>query len=91
MSIPNKLIRRLVLSGNGSEIRNLLLTEQQRKLVYHIRKCGNVSTAEIAKKYNISSQNASSKLQKLYLKGYLKRDAITADTGGIEYIYKVNP
>jgi len=90
MDINEKTLRKQILAGNGSDIRALLLTKQQRYLVYHIRKQGNVTTVEIAKHKGVSVQNASSKLQKLYLKGYLKRDALTADSGGIKYVYKVN-
>jgi len=38
----------------------------------------------------ISIQNASAKLKKLYNSGYLSRSEETAESGGIEFIYYIN-
>lgn len=49
---------------------------------------GEVTTAEIADRLEISVQNASSKLKKLSAKGYISRCERVAESGGIEFVYR---
>lgn len=47
-----------------------------------------VTTPEIAELTGVSTPNASSKLKKLAILGYIYRAERTAETGGIEYVYR---
>jgi len=83
-----RLIRKQVMTGGSSNIRDLLLTETQEKLVKIIGEKKFTTANETAKQLNISIQNASSKLHTLYRRGYLQRLTTSAESGGIEYVYK---
>lgn len=80
-------IRREVMKGNSSIIKEILLSEEELKLVNYLTINGNTTTHDLTVLHNISSQNASSKLNKLYQKGYLNRRERTAASGGNEFIY----
>lgn len=47
------------------------------------------TTADVAEALNISVQNASTRLKRLYEEGYLMRIEETAESGGREFVYKV--
>jgi hypothetical protein len=47
-----------------------------------------VTAASIAATLDINVPNASSKLKKLYTKGYISRFEQVAESGGIEFVYK---
>lgn len=81
-------IRKAVLNGEGSEIRNLLLNRKQIFLLELIKENG-MTSAFLSHIEEVSIQNASSKLNRLFTAGYLKRTIDSADTGGIEYLYEV--
>ena len=83
-----RTIRKQVMAGNSGDIRSLLLNEDQIELVKKIGKASFITAAEISKDLNVSIQNASSKLNRLYRAGYLERLATSAKSGGIEYVYK---
>lgn len=46
------------------------------------------TTEQIAKKFGLSSPNASAKLKKLHKNGYLLAEKREARTGGLEYVFK---
>jgi len=82
-------IRNIILC-HSKVIKELLLTETMINLVKEIKAHGYIKAAKVAEFKDISVQNASTQLNKLFLKGYLKREETTAETGGIEYIYCYN-
>lgn len=47
-----------------------------------------VTASDIASKLDLSIPNASSKLKKLSTKGFISRCERTAESGGIEFVYK---
>ncbi len=47
-----------------------------------------VTTADVAETLDISTQNASSKLKKLSVSGYIARNERVAESGGIEFVYR---
>jgi len=47
------------------------------------------TTANVAEALNISVQNASTRLKRLYEEGYVMRIEETAESGGREFVYKV--
>lgn len=64
------------LTKSNLEIFNILMTKNQ------------VTTSQIASLLNLSVQNASIKLKKLVDEGYILRFEETAESGGIEFVYK---
>jgi len=86
--VNEELIRASVMRGRASQIRALLLTSEQVKLVMKVEEGELSTTTEVAKYLNVSSQNASSKLNNLYKSGYIDRRSVDAKSGGYEYIYR---
>lgn len=86
--IISKEIRRAVLNGQSEYIRGLLLNEQQIWLVNFVKKERRMTASTLANQIDISIHNASAKLSRLYRAGYLQREMVAAESGGIEYVYK---
>jgi len=63
------------------------ITDSAQLLIDLIIKKNGMSTSEISENLNISLQNASNKLKKLFRAGFIFRRQNVAATGGIEYIY----
>ena len=87
MSIDYK-IRKQVMAGRGDLIRGLLLTANQIELVELVGRCDLMTANRLADLEDVSIQNASSKLNRLYKAGYLERITTSAESGGIEYVYR---
>lgn len=87
MQHDKQLIQRFLESPDS--IRNLVITNNQVAIVKHVRDCGlpNICARELAELKNISVQNASIQLSKLWLRGWLTRHQLTDETGGIYYRY----
>ena len=83
-------VRYSVLHGDSPRIRELLLTKNQVSLVRTVRLLGAITASILSDMEEISIQNASAKLKKLYNSGYLSRSEETAESGGIEFIYYIN-
>lgn len=64
------------LTGGAREVLDFALKE-------HI-----VTTAKVADKFGLSAPNASAKLKKLHQMGLLLGTKETAETGGLEYVYR---
>lgn len=86
--IISKEIRRAVLEGKSDYIRGLLLNEQQIWLVGLVAREKQITAAGLSSLMDISIQNASARLSRLYRAGYIQRDMVSADSGGIEFVYK---
>ena len=83
-----KIIRKQVLKGNADYIRALLLNKHQRELYDLVQKAGTFRASLLAHAEGISIQNASSQLNTLWRRGYLKRTCFSSDSGGNEYFYE---
>jgi predicted transcriptional regulator len=83
-----KVIRKQVLAGNGDYIRALLLNKHQMELYNLVKITGTFRASLLANTEGVSIQNASSKLNTLWRRGYLKRTCVSSDTGGNEYFYE---
>ena len=90
MSLSNT-IRKAVMDGKSDYIRRLLLNSHQIWLVQFIDKKSFCTAREVANMLDVSIQNASAKLNRLYAAGYITRKSIPAETGGIEYLYMAKP
>ena len=79
-------IRKLALAGKSNQIKKILLTSNQLKIVHLIK--GETTSAEIAETLNTSVQNAGQALQWLERKGYLSYEEKLCPTGGYYNVYK---
>lgn len=80
-------VRRAVLAGNSESIRRLLLNDNQIWLVGFVRREKRLTASGLAGALSVSVQNASAKLNRLYQAGYIQRQMIASESGGIEYVY----
>lgn len=76
---------REIIKDNLDDVRKLTITKAQKSIIDFC--CMEKTTADVAKKYNISIQSASTRLKKLFDLGYLNRIERIHETGGIEYFY----
>ena len=80
-------IRKMIFN-NQPIVKHLMLTERQINIVCLARDRGSITSHVVAWFFKISAQNSSVQLRRLHEKGYLIRKKVTAETGGIEYIYE---
>jgi len=87
--MKNRKLMRLFLD-NPIKIRNIVLTDNQIGIIRIIQKDykQGISARELCTIKDISIQNASAMLIKLYRIGYLTRAEKVADSGGIEFSYE---
>jgi hypothetical protein len=57
-------------------------------LVTYVLRAGSVSASQVAQDLDMTVQNASTRLKKLYTQGYVLRTEATAESGGIEFLYE---
>lgn len=69
------------------EILGSSLTSSSKELVDYVLTRGNVLVSQVASDLGISVPNASTRLKKLVTDGYILRNEVIAESGGIEYIY----
>ena len=74
---------REIIKDNLDDVRRLTITKAQKSIIDFC--CMEKTTAEVAQKYKISIQSASTRLKKLFDLGYLNRVERAPETGGIEY------
>lgn len=58
------------------------------EILKYINKLGFVTTAKIAAEFDLTSQNASGKLKKMYSQGLILGSKEVADSGGLEFVYR---
>ena len=59
-----------------------------RELLDFVMKEGVVTTSKVAKKFDVSAQNASAKMKKLHAMGLVLGSKETAESGGLEFVYQ---
>lgn len=64
------------------------LSESTKELLDFVMKEGIVTTSKVAKKFDVSAQNASAKMKKLHSMGLVLGSKETAETGGLEFVYQ---
>lgn len=64
------------------------LSEGARELLDYVMKESVVTTSKVAKKFDISVQNASARMKKLHDMGLVLGTKENAESGGLEYVYK---
>ena len=73
---------------NSYEILGSPLTSSSKDLVDYVLSRGKVLVSQVATDLNISVQNASTRLKKLVIDGYILRNEVVAESGGIEFVYQ---
>ena len=80
-------IRSLSIQGKNEEIKALLLSEQSREVYRFVFDERESTAAEVAAKFNLSVQHASTILARLWRQIYLRRYQRSHKTGGREWVY----
>lgn len=79
----------IVLKGAGSyRVIGPELNAGTKELLDFVMKSGVVTTSKVAKKFDVSAQNASAKMKKLHAMGLVLGSKETAETGGLEFVYR---
>ena len=75
---------------NGSKYQTIgpETSDANKPLLDYILKNRAATTSQVAKYFDITAQNASTRLKKIYSAGYINRTEETAETGGKEFVYK---
>lgn len=64
------------------------LSEGLKELLDYVMQEGEITTSKVAKKFDVSASNASAKMKKLHLMGLVLGSKESAETGGLEFVYK---
>ena len=83
-----KQIMKLMVS-DYELIKKLMLSNGELKMLTEIKALGGLTSSYVSTSNHISIQSASSRLTKLWRKGYVKRINQGAESGGDEYFYTV--
>lgn len=78
----------IVMTQDGYELLGTDVGTRRRELLDFIMEYGTVTTSKVAEKFDISAQNASAKLKKLSSMGLVLGSKQTAETGGVEFVYR---
>lgn len=78
----------IVLENGNYTIIGSSLKSGAKELLDFIMQEGTTTTSKTATQFDVSAQNASAKLKRLLVQGVIMGKKETADTGGIEFIYK---
>lgn len=82
-------IRMAILHFEDDDIRKVLLNSHQVSQLHEIYDYSLFTSAKLAFTFDISVQNASSRLRRFHQAGYLTKDYASAETGGIECVYGI--
>jgi len=78
----------VVLTSNGYELIGNSISVGAKELLDFVMSEDTVTTSKVAAKLDVSAQNASAKLKKLFSLGLLVGSKQVAESGGMEFIYK---
>ena len=78
----------IVLVDDGYEVIGPTLTTGAKALLDFIMTEGVTTTSKVAEKFEVSAQNASAKLKKLFLQGLILGSKESAESGGMEFVFK---
>jgi hypothetical protein len=76
------------LKDEGFAVIGPPLSAGTKELFDFVMREGVVTTSKVAKKLKISPQNASAKMKKLHTMGLVLGSKETAETGGLEFVYR---
>ncbi|WP_338352878.1 DNA-binding protein [Thalassolituus oleivorans] len=78
----------VVLSDSGYELIGNSISLGAKELLDFVMSQDTVTTSKVATKFDISAQNASAKLKKLFSLGLLVGSKQVAESGGMEFVYR---
>lgn len=78
----------LFVYGDHADILGVNLTDSNRQLLDFIQANDYITTGMVANKFDLSTQNASGKLKKLYTQGFILGKKEVAESGGHEFLYR---
>lgn len=78
----------IIKSSGKYDVIGLELSAATKQLLDFVMKEGVVTTSKVAKKFDVSAQNASAKMKKLHAMGLVLGSKETAETGGLEFVYR---
>lgn len=78
----------LMKSADGSGTVVAELTSSVKELIRITYGKKEMTTHQLAKELNVSAPNASAKLKKMFIQGLLLATKSTAESGGLEYLYR---
>jgi predicted transcriptional regulator len=73
---------------NIERVKSLNISWHQKVILLTVNKEQGVTSSTLSEIMQIPVESTSTKLKRLYEKGYLSRAEVVSDSGGIEYIYK---
>jgi len=85
--LDDEVIREFSLAGKNDRIKFLMISPRDRVIRAFVVNKREATASDVAKEFNISIQNASGTLTKLYRKGYFRRNEQLQDSGGYEWVY----
>ena len=81
----NKNEIKVFIVENKKELNDLMVSQHQIDVINFVKSKKFVFSGDVAEKFSLSIQSASTTLKNLLNKGYLKRDEMTAASGGKEF------
>jgi hypothetical protein len=78
----------IVIKKDGYEVIGPDLVAGAKEVLDYIMKEGKTTTSKVAGRFGISAQNASAKLKKLFSRGLILGAKGSAESGGMEFIYR---
>lgn len=89
MTTNDERFRQILMNQEyRAAIKRLMITQGDDQLLALV-KSGKNTTALISASMKISVQSAATRLEKLTLKGYLKREMVQQPSGGYEWRYQL--
>ena len=77
----------IVFVGGGYKLIGSDVSPGLKSLLDFVMKCKTVTTSKVAKHFNVTAQNASARLKKLFSLGLILSVKREAESGGIEFLY----
>lgn len=77
----------IIKTDGGYDVIGPPITDSAKELLDFIMSKGVATTALVAEKFDVSTQNASAKLKKLLDQGLILGSKEAAETGGLEFIF----
>lgn len=75
-------------NGNSCDVIGPELSASTKELLNFVMKEQVITTSKVAKKFKVTAQNASAKMKKLHTMGLVLGSKETAQTGGLEFVYR---
>jgi len=78
-----------IIVNEPKVIREIMLTDAMLEIFWFIDDWNDQGTrsSDVSKEFSLTIPDASQRLIMLYKKGYLRRDKISAPSGGLECVY----